>query len=119
MTSDVARGTCSNTPLERRPARRKRVLLSGIVSYDDGKVSFDCTIRDLSEGGAHIVVPKNTQFPSSFYLINIPGRLAYAAKVVWAGTGEVGLALARTHALTDIAPDLMFLKRLWLARAAR
>jgi hypothetical protein len=119
MINGAARGSSSSASLERRPARRKPVLLSGIVSYDDGKVSFDCTIRDLSERGARIVVPRNSQFPGSFYLINVPGRLAYDVKVVWAGKSEVGLSVAKIHALTDIASDLMFLKRLWLARAVR
>jgi hypothetical protein len=106
--------------IERRPQRRKRVLLAGVIAYDGGKYSFDCTLRDLSEAGARVSMPKHTQFPSSFYLINIRDRVAHEASVIWCGASEAGVGFTRTIALADgLDPALGFLKRMWLARAVR
>ena len=104
---------------ERRPSPRSRVLLSGIVTYDDGAFSFDCAFRNLSATGARVVVGKTMQFPSHFFLINIRDRVAYDCKVVWNKGSEIGVvfkAKVPLSALTD--PSLAYLKRLWLAKAA-
>ncbi|HJT42809.1 MAG TPA: PilZ domain-containing protein [Rhizomicrobium sp.] len=107
-------------PAERRPARRKRVLLTGIVAYSDGARSFDCTIRNVSQTGARIVMGKNQQFPTDFYLINIRDRVAYDAKVIWNDGSEVGVTFKKTYPLSELTePKLSFLKRLWLSKAAR
>jgi hypothetical protein len=106
--------------IERRPKRRNRVLLSGVVSYAKGEHHFGCGIRDITDTGARIVVPKNHQFPSTFYLINIRDRIAYDAKIVWNGGKEVGVSFKKTYPLADIVdPALGFLRRLWHAWAVR
>ena len=56
-------------PSERRPKLRKRVLLTGLITYAGADNSLECTIRDLSDPGARIDVRKHTQLPSDFYLI--------------------------------------------------
>jgi hypothetical protein len=107
-------------PAERRPKSRKRVLLTGIVTYAEGAFSFDCTLRNLSETGARIAIGKNMQFPSEFYLINVRDRVAYDAKLVWNSSTEVGVTFKKTTPLASINdPKLNFLKRLWMAKAAR
>jgi hypothetical protein len=107
-------------PAERRPKSRKRVLLTGIVAYGEGAFSFDCTLRNLSETGARIAIGKNMQFPSDFYLINVRDRVAYDAKLVWNNSTEVGVTFKKTMPLAGITdPKLSFLKRLWMAKAAR
>jgi hypothetical protein len=107
-------------PAERRPKGRKRVLLTGIVTYAEGAFSFDCTLRNLSETGARIAIGKNMQFPSDFYLINVRDRVAYDAKLIWNSSTEVGVTFKNTLPLAGITdPKLSFLKRLWMAKAAR
>ena len=103
---------------ERRPSPRSRVLLSGVVAYGDGAFSFDCAFRNLSATGARVVMGKNTQFPSQFFLINIRDRVAYDCTVVWNKGNEVGVAFKATVALSAITdPGLAYLKQLWLAKA--
>jgi hypothetical protein len=112
-------GDSQPPPAERRPSPRSRVLLSGIVAYGKGAYSFDCAFRNLSATGARIVVGKNMQFPSEFFLINIRDRVAYDCKLVWNKGGEVGVAFKATISLSSIAdPALGYLKKLWLAKAA-
>jgi PilZ domain len=111
----------SSEPLsiERRPERRKRVLLGGIIAYAGGKHSLHCTIHDISDTGARVVV-RGQKVPSDFYLIHVRDRLAYEAKVVWNEGTEVGVTFKRTFRLADIGdPALSYLVKLWLAQAAR
>ncbi len=117
----VTTGPDDQPPLvERRPARRKRVLLTGIITYAGETFSFECTIRDLSETGARLGVPLHTQLPSDFYLINIRDRVAYDSKVVWRGAHNIGITFKTFYPLSEVVdPTLSFLKHLWLAKAAR
>jgi hypothetical protein len=112
----------SNSPpiAERRPKQRKRVLLTGIVTYANGAHSFNCTMRDLSETGARIAVGESAQFPSDFYLINIRDRIAYKATPVWNNGSEIGVAFKAAIPLSAITdPALNYLKKLYLAKTAR
>ena len=96
------------------------MLLPGVIAYDGGIYSVDCTLRDLSDAGARVLMPKYTQFPSRFYLINVRDRVAYEARVIWCGVSEAGVAFTKTLALADgLDPNLSYLKRMWLARAVR
>jgi hypothetical protein len=59
-------------------------------------------------------------FPSEFHIINIRDRIAYDAKLVWNKGGEIGVIFKKATPLSAISdPALAFLKRLWMAKAAR
>jgi hypothetical protein len=107
------------TPIERVPTRRNRVLLGGIVSYGHGKHSFNCTIRDITDTGARVVV-RGQQFPGNFYLINIRDRVVYDAKIIWNSGSEVGVSFKNTIRLAEIVdPALGYLSDLWYTQAPR
>ena len=50
-------------PIERRPKRRNRVLLGGIISFADGAHSFNCSIRDITDTGARVVAAGKKEDP--------------------------------------------------------
>lgn len=53
---------------EQRKERRFRVLKSGRIIVGD-KSKIDCTVRDLSESGARLIVPSSTfGIPKEFLL---------------------------------------------------
>src|SRR6185369_6906705 len=107
----------SSSILERRPKRRKRVLLGGIVVSADGSHSFNCSIRDVSETGGRILL-NGQQVPSQFYLIEVRDRVAHEAKVIWENEKEVGVSFENTFRLADITdPAKYFLSQLWFAQA--
>jgi hypothetical protein len=98
---------------ERRPKSRKRVLLTGIIASAGGDHSFGCTIRDLSETGARIVLPKGARLPLDFYLINIRDRTAYESRLVRSHGVEAGITFKRTLPLSNLThPALGFPKAL-------
>ena len=103
---------------ERRPQQRKRVLMSGIVTFSEA-FSFDCTFRNLSATGALVTVGAIVPFPSVFYLITIRDGIAYQAEVVRNKGTNVALRFKKRISLSgDIDPSLNYLKRLWLTKAS-
>ena len=104
---------------DKRPARRKRVLLGGVISYGDGKHSAICTIRDITDTGARIAV-RGQQIPPGFYLINTRDRMVHEAKVIWNRGTEMGLSFSKSFRLSDITdPKLGYLTHVWMAQASR
>ena len=103
---------------ERRPNRRQRVLLSGLVVYAHGTQCFSCSIRNLTEHGARVSVRKRHGVPSQFYLINLHGQVAYDCRLVWNNGVEAGVAFENSLPLGELEdPKLMFLKRLGQSHA--
>ena len=59
-------GDRSPPRVERRPKSRRRVLLSGEVSYFNGTHEFACPIRDLSETGASLSLERDSSALNRF-----------------------------------------------------
>lgn len=110
----------SSIVAERRPKRRRDVLLPGLLACDGGRLVLHCTIRDLAESGARIALARQPQFPATLYLINLRDRTAHQANVTWCGAAEAGLAFSKSFALNGITdPALGFLRRIWMNHATR
>ena len=94
-------------------------MLGGRVTYQNGEQVFDCTIRNLSKGGAHITLPGDQSIPQQVFLINMRDRLVYESTVVWQKDGAAGLSFLRVLQLGELADaELAYLQKLWLERAA-
>src|SRR5690348_12602648 len=107
---DKSTDPSSSTVEDRRPKRRARSLLAGIVTYDNGAHSFMCTVRNVSEGGARISVPHGSTIPAKVFLIIVRQRIAREAAVVWRSRGEAGLKFEFSIVLgQDIDPKLAYL----------
>jgi hypothetical protein len=105
---------------DRRPKRRTRSLLSGIVTYDNGAKSFPCAIRNFSETGARITLPNGFAVPSRLFLIMVRDRIAHQAVVMWNNKREAGLKFERSVALGENMDDkLAYLNKLWHGSADR
>ena len=99
-------------PAERRARRRRRLFMSGVIVYANGRHSFDCTIRSLSETGARVTVPTDAHLPVRLYLIHLRTRTAYNSDVVWFSGREAGLALRRMLPFGQMKePELFYLTK--------
>jgi hypothetical protein len=79
---------------ERRQEPRSRSLLSGQISFNEGRSSTDCAVRNLSEHGALVVHSELFRMPGEFALA-IPHREErHRAKVVWRRGDTAGLAFS-------------------------
>lgn len=105
------RKDASEAQPERRPLRRRRVLLSGVVSDANGQSAIDCTIRDMSVRGAQVQLPRALQLDKEIYLVDTRNEIAYLAKVSWIKADRAGLSFVRSYELaSDLPTQLRFLE---------
>ena len=109
---------------EKRPIRRKRVLLGGVIVYDEGRGSFKCSIQDITPDvyptGARIKAGDVPPLPKNVYLINISERTAHPAEVKWITRTGAGLRLSQSIALDRLDdPKLNYLKIIFSTHAPR
>jgi hypothetical protein len=76
-------------PLDRRAAPRRRVQLAAKVAV--GASTADCTITDISEGGAGVHAPSVLRLPEEVYLLILSEGLVIRARRVWARFPRCGL----------------------------
>nr|WP_280172772.1 PilZ domain-containing protein [Hyphomicrobium sp. CS1GBMeth3] len=97
---------------EKRRALRKRVLKGATIAFNNRSSTLSCMVRDISETGARLRVPKGQAVPSRFdLLIEVDGLEAPCA-VAWRRGEEMGVTFeapptrgkpARIQAVTAIA----------------
>lgn len=102
----------------RRAEPRRRVLLAGKIVQAYG-LTFDCMIRNLTEGGAQLRVPTGQVAPNEFDLIEIRSGTAYRAEVAWRSPTEVGVKFSQRLDLNGSGAVPLYLRTLWLGCASR
>lgn len=101
-------------------AGRRRAFLSGMIVSGDGMQSVGCTVRDISQSGARIALPRATVVPARFFLLTSRQPTAWVARIVWRNATHAGLGFEAEHRLSpDMDPRLHFLWNLYLALGPR
>ena len=77
-------------PSNKRQQPRRRVIKGGKVIFNRGQSIIDCSIRDLSEGGAKLVFGGPTNMPHEFQL-QLPDGRRFQCELRWARDGAVGV----------------------------
>lgn len=95
---------------ESRRAPRARTFLGGKIVFRDGSFSFNCTVRDISDGGARIQIAPEQLVPKWFYLLTSRDDYALEAQVEWQRGVLLGLRVLKKFNLSD--SGLVFLKNL-------
>ena len=99
-----------------RPPRR-RTLLGGIVLFGPATLTADCTIRDLSKGGARIRLMAAIGLPPPLALLIPTQDAAFEASVAWSRGIEIGVAFRRALNLGAPSSEVeKAARRLWIAR---
>jgi hypothetical protein len=81
--------------IERRRYRRHRVLKRGKAILHDKSTIIDCTIRDVSDGGARLQIGQFCIVPSRFRLGFVSDgviRETFEVSVVWRHADQIGVA---------------------------
>ncbi len=106
--------------VERRRVRRSRVLLRGKLVFDDGALSTDCTVRDISVWGARVRLKTELVLRDTMYLIESQNCVAHEARMVWKKGCDLGLQFTGRRDL-DIASAKPFriMREMWLELRAR
>ena len=76
-----------------RKSPRRRVLKEGKVVFGLAQSVVDCTIDNMSDGGAHIRMTSSHGLPHDFYLVEANRGIIHKAEVAWRTTTGMGLRL--------------------------
>lgn len=76
---------------EKRRHPRRRVLKSGKVAFNGRHSTFDCTVRNLSEGGALLLFPRPPVLPAAFEL-RLEDGTVHPCRVAWQNMTSMGVA---------------------------
>jgi hypothetical protein len=118
-TSRMKAAALSKTDTDRRSSRRRKALLSGKIIDRNGSSLVDCTIRDISDGGAGIEFAAGQIVPNQVFLMDIRSGVAYEAEVRWRQPRRAGLCFVRSFSLSGVVPEkIRHLKQLWEAETA-
>ncbi len=104
-----------------RRVPRRRVLLTGKLTYGDG-LSMDCAIREESDIGARVVVGPQL-LPRQVVLVSVTRGVAYEAQVMWRRGKEAGLRFLKAHPFKSDALEPLsqveLARKLWAETLAR
>jgi hypothetical protein len=113
MDSDSDKPSLRKTSLRRRVLPRTSVLWTGIVCETNGANAFDCTIRNISDGGAAIGAKKTTAVGDQAFLLVTRSQLAYLSSVAWVQSERFGLSFSQVYEVGPKLPsELKFLRYL-------
>jgi hypothetical protein len=80
--------------MEHRQSARVRSFLRGEIIHSNGSSRTECTIRDLSDGGARIEAPPSVTVPEFFDLLIPQKGVKQRARIVWRHGLDLGLTFA-------------------------
>ena len=94
-----------NVEVEHRQGKRTRSFLRGEIVYSNGYVRTECTVRDLSSGGARLEAPLSVSLPEFFELIIPQRQITCRARIRWRHKGELGISFNPTREAAAPAAD--------------
>jgi PilZ domain len=101
----------------KRSTTRRRTLLGGTVVISEGRHSFNCTIRDISDNGARIRLAVGQAVPKEFSLIVVRDQVAHQSTLCWAKGTEAGVSYRSTVVFKKpTVTDPHYLERFMLTR---
>lgn len=107
--------------LERRRRDRRRMLAPGKLVFGNMMGAVDCTIGDISTGGARVRIAREKPVPDDLFLVHLREWTAYRARVVWRRSdGNLGLAFRKSHDLEGaLTPNLRSMREYCAAHATK
>lgn len=84
---------------DNRKSVRRRVLKKGHIAYNDGHITVECQVKNLSDQGARLCPHPGLPVPDHFELIiELDGKSA-PSEVVWRNKTDIGIRF--TSPLTE------------------
>jgi hypothetical protein len=77
--------------VDQRFSKRIKALRKGLISYNHGASTMDCSILDLSSGGARLRPDDPVRLPGNFRLRLTPS-LTIGCEVVYREQSDIGVA---------------------------
>lgn len=77
--------------LKERSSARSRVFKSAKIVFNSGAAAIDCTVRDISDRGARLIVASVIGIPDSFDLA-ISDAPVRQCRLIWRKPEQIGVA---------------------------
>jgi two-component system cell cycle response regulator len=81
----------NSSAADNRASHRRRTLKRGRLVLAD-RSTVDCTIRDMSDGGARLVFGDAFALPESFRFMNVSENTVRLARLEWQHGREAGIS---------------------------
>jgi PilZ domain-containing protein len=79
--------------IEQRRSTREHVDFPAWIESDFEVRSRECTVLDVSDGGARIMVSQRTRVPAEFWLVfSRDGKKRRRCRMVWRSDDQIGLS---------------------------
>ena len=78
--------------MNNRNSERHEVLEAGTITFQGSGSGIDCTVRNISIGGASLEVDNSTGIPNSFDLLIDAENSKQHCHVVWRKEQRIGVA---------------------------
>lgn len=78
--------------MDKRQDQRRRTFKGGKIFFNDDRSVIDCTVKNLSQSGAALLVESTIGIPSEFNLLISPEHVLKACKVVWKTETQIGVS---------------------------
>jgi hypothetical protein len=78
--------------MDKRHAERRRTYKGGKIVFNHGRSAIDCTIKNMSRGGAALNVDSSLGIPNEFILVVSPENAQKACRVAWKTETLIGIA---------------------------
>ena len=76
---------------EQRRAVRHRTLKGARIVFKDERAAIQCTVRNLSDIGACLIVASPVGIPDTFHLVFDSGEPDRQCRVVWRTADRIGV----------------------------
>ena len=86
---------------ERRKAQRSRSLKGGKILFNNKQSVIDCTVRNLSDGGANLHVETAQGVPAFLDLLIDGETASRPCDVIWKAQNRIGVAFCQTSSLRN------------------
>lgn len=81
---------------DKREHERRRVLKGGKIVFNGGRSAIDCTIKNLSAGGATLQVESPLGIPDTFELVVHQDNTIKSCRMAWKKENLIGVAFQKT-----------------------
>ena len=104
--------------MDRRRSNRRAVTLGGRLFFGLAGLSIDCVIRDLSDHGARVAVPKASwKAPREVRLLSLREGRIYCGRVAWNRGRYLGLDFTEVLEAAQVTdPELASIRAAWQAQ---
>lgn len=103
---------------EKRLTKRSRVFFGGEILIDHDLPSVECHVKNISAGGANIILLSGDLLPSQFDLVIRKTGERHHAVVTWNSGQQVGVAYRRTFTSREASSPRALRQMLCLVQTA-